>query len=399
MAPKTPSYARQTRSSNLKSRTLSNTTGQPENSAADEPSNTFSTPLSTKASGRSQSVKTATVRDTDFEETQLIPRGVEIHREQDLRLGIVTGAHAYFDSGTPPEPAQSREFYLSIIQTALAGRAERDIDNSIFLPTDANFIKSLHRAYHRMGVAHVSESEFKVFAWQNLFIGQHVVLMDDTERQLCAVRLVEISLKPRDSDQQRMWRAPPLLSSNQPPPQPFVFDISSNSQFWLSDKIINANYRRYTKSAVHCKPWGTFCPYLSIEFEATTDDRRVVRNQMAAAGLISLFNRYQLKLDAALQPTPEQLRLVRHYGLTMEKAVWTVWVFEPKIADGAWAGCTIRLLESGTCLDEGDIVGLLQWINEIHRWGLCEYALGCEEDIKQILSRGAANLRISTIGS
>ncbi|KIX01471.1 uncharacterized protein Z518_09197 [Rhinocladiella mackenziei CBS 650.93] len=269
----------------------------------------------------------------------------------------------------------------------------------------ANFIKSLHRAYHRMGDAYVSESEFKVFAWQNLFIGQHVVLMDDTERQLCVVRLVEISLKPCESYNGPMWFEPPLLSlnqpplSNQPPPKPFGFDISSDSQFWLPNKIINANYRRYTKSAVHCKTWGTFCPYLSIEFKATTDDWRVVRNQMAAAGLISLFNRYQLKLEAALQPTPEQLRLVRHYGLTMERELWAIWVFEPKTADGAWAGCTIRMPEAGSCLDEGDIVGLLQRINEIHRWGLSEYALGCEEDIKQILSSGTNNLRISTIGS
>ncbi|KIX07687.1 uncharacterized protein Z518_02341 [Rhinocladiella mackenziei CBS 650.93] len=395
MAPKTPSYARQTRSSNLKSRNPSNTPGQTEETVTNKTSDIFSTPISNKDTVRKQTAKNATVRDVDFEETQLIPRGVEILNPHQ---SIVTGAHAYFGSDTPPDPAQSREFYLSVVQTALAGRAERDIDSSIFLPTDANFIKSVRRAYRRMGDEYVSEAEFKVFAWQNLFIGQHVVLMDDTERQLCAVRLVEISLKPCESYNGPMWFAPPLLSSNQPPPEPFGFDISPDSQFWLSSKIINADYRRYIKSAVHCKPWSTFCPYLSIEFKATTDDRRVVRNQMAAAGLISLFNRYQLKLDANIQLTPEQLRLVRHYGLTMEKEVWTVWLFDPKIHNGAWAGCTIRRLEAGTCLDEGDIVGLLQWINEIHRWGLCEYALGCEDDIKQILSTGTTNLRISTIG-
>jgi len=330
----------------------------------------------------------ATVYDVDFEETQLIPRGVEIHKHTNLRVGIAAGAHAYFGSDIPSDPAQSREFYLSIVREALAGRAERDIDDSLFLSTDPNFVKALQRAYRRMGDARVSKSEFKVFAWQNLFIGQHVVLMDDTKRQLCAVRLVEVSLKPGESDDRRLWFAPPLLS-NQPPSKPFGFDIYTDSQFWLSGKILNTDYPRFVSQVVHCKPWGTFCPYFSIEFKATTEDRRIVDNQVAAAGLISLFNRYQLKLDAYLQPALEQFNVVRHYGLTMEKELWAVWLFEPKIVDGAWAGCTIRTLATGSCLTQGGVVGLLEWINEIHRWGLCEYALGCEEDIKQILSRGS----------
>ena len=341
----------------------------------------------------------ATVCDVDFEETQLIPRGAEIHREENLHLGVVTGAHAYFGSDTPSNPSQSREFYLSVVQNALAGRAERDIDDSIFLSMDANFVKSVQRAYRRLGEARASESEFKAYACQALFIRQYDVLTEDVERQLCAVRLLEMSLKPCESDVLRMWRAPPLLSSNQPPSKFFGFDIYPDCQFWLSDKILNADYRRHASRVVHCKTWGTFCPYFSIEFKATTVGRRVVGNQVVAAGLISLFNRYQLKLDAYPQVVPEQFKLVRHYGLTMEKEVWAVWFFEPKIVNGAWAGCIIRAIDAGTCLAEGGVVGLLQWINEIHRWGLCEYALGCEEDIKQILSRGSTNLRISAIGS
>jgi len=340
----------------------------------------------------------ATVRDVDFEETQLIPRGVEIYKHADLRVGIVSGAHAHFNSDEPSNLAESREFYRSVVQKALAGRSERDIDDSVFLSTDFDFVKSVHRAYRRLGEAHFLEAEFKIYAWQNLFLGQQVVVIDEIERQLCAARLAEVSLKPRDTIGQRMWCAPPLLS-NQPPSKLFGFDIYADCQFWLCDKIINADCRRYVNQVVHCKALGTFCPYFSIEFKARTDDSRVVQNRVAAAGLISLFNRCQLKLDAYPQAvpeqfTPEQFKLVHHYGLTMEKDLWIVRVFEPKIANGAWAGCTIRVLDTGSCLAEEGVVGLLQWINEIHRWGLCEYALGCEEDIKQILSRGSTNLRI-----
>ena len=401
MAPKTPSYARPTKASQHRDQALLNTPRSSEDTGVNEtPASAFSTTISKTGTGGTQSAKMATVRDVDFEVTQLIPRGVEIHREWNLQMGIVAGAHAYFGSDTPSNQAQSREFYLSVVQEALAGRAERNIDDSIFLSMDASFVMSVQRAYRRMGEEEVSEPEFKAYACQNLFIRQYAVLTEEVERQLCAVRLVEISLKPRESTHLRMWRAPPLLSSDQPPSKFFGFDIYSDCQFWLSDKILNADYRRYARRIVHCKSWGTFCPYLSIEFKATADDRLVVVNQVAAAGLISLFNRYQLKLDAYPQPAPEQFNLVRHYGLTMEKELWAVWLFEPKIAkvNGAWAGCTMRVLGAGSLI-KGEVVELLEWINEIHRWGLCEYALGCEEDIKQILSRGSTNLRISAIGS
>jgi hypothetical protein len=386
MAPKTPS-------SKCKSQALLNTLGLSEDPATNKtPTSAFSTPISNTGTDRTQSAKNATVRDVDFEDTQLIPRGVEIYRNADPRLA---GAHAHFSSDTPSNSAQSREFYRSIVQKALAGRAERDIDDSIFLSMDVKFIKSVHTAYGSMGLAGLSEPEFRAYACQNLFIGQYAVLANDVRRQLCAVRSLEMSLKPRLSADRCMWHAPPLLS-NQSPSKLFGFDIYPDCQFWL---CLNPDYRRNAVQVVHCKALGTFCPYFSIEFKATTDDRRIVDNQVAAAGLISLFNRYQLKLDAYPQHTPEQFKLVRHYGLTMEKDRWTVWFFEPKIAKGAWAGCTIRVLDTGSCLAEEGVVALLQWTNEIHRWGLCEYALGCEEDIKQILSSGPTNFKMSTIES
>jgi hypothetical protein len=317
----------------------------------------------------------------------------------DLRLGSVGGAHAYFGSEPPSDPAKSEEFYRSIIQKSLAGRVEQDIDDSIFRSTNTDFVQSVHRAYRSLGEAELPESEFKAFAQENLLIGQYVLLANDSTRQLCAVRSVEWSLKPHASS--GLWCAPPLisLSESDSPSKPFGFDIYPDCQFWICDKIINAEYRAHVRHAVHRKALGAFCPYFSIEFKSTTGDQRIVENQVAAAGLISLYNRYQLKLDAHPQPTPEQLKMVRHYGLTMENANWTVWLFEPKIANEAWVGCRMRKLDCGTCMAEKEVDGLLSWINEIHRWGLCEYVLGCEDDIKQILSRAPIKMRISVIGA
>ncbi|KIX02676.1 uncharacterized protein Z518_08618 [Rhinocladiella mackenziei CBS 650.93] len=385
MEQKPPRYSQATPASRLKSQARSE----------DPTKSIFSTSTFKTGSSRTQIAGAATAHDSDFEDTQLLPRGVEITRGGCWRVG---GAHGHFGSETPVDAAKSREFYQSIVQNALAGRADRDIDGSIFLPMDADFITSVYTTYRIMGEEEVLESEFKGYACENLFTGPYRLLGQNVARRLGAVRCLEMSLKPRENYAGCMWHAPPLLS-DQPPSKPFGFDIFADCQFWLCDKVLNPNYRRNAGQVVLCKSFGAFCPYFSIEFKAITGDQRVAANQVFAAGLISLFNRYRLKVDAFRHPTLEQLKLVRHYGSTMVKDTWTVWLFEPKITDGgAWAGCTIRMLDNGRCRDELGVMSLLQWINEIHRWGLCEYALGCEEDIKQILNQGPGNLRISAIG-
>jgi hypothetical protein len=162
--------------------------------------------------------------------------------------------------------------------------------------------------------------------------------------------------------------------------------------------MLNAEYRDYLHHIVHRRALGAFCPYFTIEFKSTLDESRTVQNQVAAAGAVALFNRYGLKLKVYPQPTPEQLTGVRHYGVTMDKDSWAVWLFTPKIADGAWSGCQMQYLDDGDCKSKSGVYRLLSWINEIHRWGLCEYALDCEDDVKHILS-AVADFRVSAIGT
>ena len=343
---------------------------------------------STARTGKSESDKNATARDVDFEETQLIPRGIEIQKTKGPDSAPLEGPHDHFGSKIPPNSAKSREFYREIVHEALAGRVERDMTDSIFLSMDDAFVKTVHKAYLVLRQAGLPEAEFNTYARQSLFIGQYDILENDAARRLCAVRALQWSLKPRDFDEFE-WYIPPLLSPNNPPSKPYDFDIYPDCQFWLCDRILNADYREMLSDIVHCKALRTFCPYFSIEFKAKLESTRIVVNQVVAAGSISLFNRYQLKLYANPHPNPEQLKLVRHFGLTMEKEKWAVWHFTPKIVDGAWAGCKVIPLKHGTCGTEQGVRGLLSWINEIHRWGLCEYALGCEDDIKHILSGGS----------
>jgi hypothetical protein len=52
-----------------------------------------------------------------------------------------------------------------------------------------------------------------------------------------------------------------------------------------------------------------------------------------------------LKLHICPQPSAEQLRHVRHYGMTMKNADWKVWIFEPTLTEWKWVGCQVRYLD------------------------------------------------------
>jgi hypothetical protein len=74
MAPKEPSYLRPTKSSNLKKEAYLN---KPSPSLEDSATGSSTPETSTVSSSKKQSLKNATVRDPDFEDTQLIPRGLK----------------------------------------------------------------------------------------------------------------------------------------------------------------------------------------------------------------------------------------------------------------------------------------------------------------------------------
>jgi hypothetical protein len=222
MAPNSPTYSRPTQSSRSREDSHTTKSGRSRGDAVTN-QNSVQTDFSTMSPTK-QNVKNASVRDADFEDTQLIPRGIEIYRTGNLGLDSATGAHAYFGSETPSDPDQSRDFYKNIVQKSLAGRNERDINDSIFLPLDPDFIQSVHMAYRSLGEAGLSESEFKAYTFQNLLIGQYGLLVNDIRRQFCAVRSVEWSIKPREFDR-HAWHIPSLLSSQHPLLKAFNFDI------------------------------------------------------------------------------------------------------------------------------------------------------------------------------
>jgi hypothetical protein len=79
---------------------------------------------------------------------------------------------------------------------------------------------------------------------------------------------------------------------------------------------------------------------------------------------------------------------IRHYTLTFVGSGFVFWVIQPALSDGRWDGCTMTRLTGADCTDEYGVRELMEWINEIHRWGILEHGSACEKDIKTILKIG-----------
>lgn len=104
------------------------------------------------------------------------------------------------------------------------------------------------------------------------------------------------------------------------------------------------------------------------------------------ASCIALYNRWKLRRTQVSEWTAEHRRPLRHYGLTFAGSQWEVWCTTPAAFD-EWTGCCMRAVCRGDATVPADVVQLLQWINEIHFWGLTVHGKACKDDIYALAIR------------
>jgi hypothetical protein len=116
---------------------------------------------------------------------------------------------------------------------------------------------------------------------------------------------------------------------------------------------------------------------------------------------MALYNRYLLRSKhlqlAKKKEQVSDITCLKHYGATMAGCDYSLWCVEPKSApDGTWNGCTMSRIFQGYCDTEEGLQSYVQWLNEIHAWGLAKYGLACQRDLKGCMK--ALGLRMSDIG-
>lgn len=186
----------------------------------------------------------------------------------------------------------------------------------------------------------------------------------------------------------------------------YGFNIRPDCSYWISLQAFNPRYRSHIKSVVSVLQRRVLCPYLSIEFKKNDRTLRQAISQVAVASAIALYNRYNLKLQRmrrTASPAPwdaPHVAALRHYGLVMAGRSYQFWCTEPVLGGegeegAAWNGCRMFLLFESECNQWQEVRKFVDWINEIHRWGLTVYGPDCADDVKHCIQQASKATRTS----
>jgi len=188
--------------------------------------------------------------------------------------------------------------------------------------------------------------------------------------------------------------SPPILDT--PPTKDYNFDIRPDASYWIPIEIFNNQYVNLVEELTFVKFTKIFCPYISIEFKKDDSKEEEAENQVAVAGSMALYNRFKLKEERLRKEnknwTGKHLINVRHYGITFRAGAFTVWCIRPKKPLGindttseTWTGCTMESVYKNRCYTIVGVQNLMEWINEIHRWGLTIHGDSCQRDVQHCI--------------
>ena len=337
-----------------------------------------STAPSTAPTSNTQSI---TIKNPYFREKCLIPRGIIVD-----------------DSGIPP-PDPFLHFHT---KRPLDYRKLDGLEKStIWLDADPAFVENVNREYKFMDRYHLCEAEYASFAKENLLKREpREDILDNTknasQRFRRAERMLEFVRKP---DRGIEWETPPLCSSLDVQEYPtYNFDVRPDCSYWVSLHAISSRYAEQVESFLHVAQGRMICPYLTVEFKRDDNSFEKAMEQAATFGALALYNRYRLRNLAVSDGwTHEQDCQLRHYVLTITKSRYKLWCIRPNLKDGKWNGCDMKKIFVASLESERGVKSFVDWLNEVHRWGLNNHIESCERDIKSIAEKH--NYRVSMQGS
>jgi len=327
----------------------------------------------------------------DFDACVLAPRGIILHRS----VQFVT-PHFHFET----EPLQTTD------ELRTPYKILPELQNTtIWIERRMPFLERVKKEYFCMTYNSEPEAEFQDFALGNLLRRECREIELPETRTFLPERLLQTILKCALSDPNEFWVMPPVTQPATPQ-RPYNFDIRPDCTYWISLQPFSSKYRFTVQSvvALHSQD-RLLCPYLTIEFKRDTTADTKAEQQVAVAGSLALYNRWSLrkrrlsKCDASYS-AEESWRHIRHYGVTFGGPKYKVWCLEPThSSDETWQGCRMKLLSAGSCANHtSDVLNLVDWLNEIHRWGISVHGPECEKDVKVLIhaSEGGPRTSLST---
>lgn len=341
--------------------------------------------LPSASSDSSKRTKHPSPYDVDFGKRVLEPREIEIKR------GPIMKANVHFDTAEVKE--NCRQYYTN---------TRKAIHSSVWLEKENAFVEDIVREYKCMKADGLCEVEFATYAFETILKRDPRASNVEEKRRWVTSRMLELCAVPDDGANSK-WRAPPYVTENTSWNH-YSFDIRPDCSYWLSLQAFNPEYGAQVNDYAYVKHEKITSPYLTIEFKRDTANAQKAEWQVAAASSVALYNRYCLRVDALQvcgRPwNAHKSKVIRHYGMTMEGTKYTVWVVEPKLTEQfEWEGCEMKSIYTGYLTSAANVRNFIDWINEIHCWGLTTHGLSVEDDVKVCINPTVSGIRVSEIHS
>lgn len=317
----------------------------------------------------------------------LVPRSIAIES------GISVKAYIHFGV---KEPTGNRFQYYT---------KERGAKGStLWLEDDEDLINRIVAEYVCMVQSGFCEAEFAFYAVGTILKAEPRNVNPALMRCWRAERTVQLVAKPI-LKQSSSWVPPPVISNDNPDHSTeYEFDLRPDCAFWLSLQAFNQDYVTQLQPMVFVVKKRMTCPYLTIEFKKDDALEQAALNKLAGAAALVLYNRFILRKKTigvlGSSWTEPLVKTLRHYGITWTGSEFDIWCVVPVLTpEFEWAGCKMTEVYHGDCMNTSSVRELINWLNEIHCWGLTVHGPRCEKDIMIRVNAQESGLRSTDIGA
>ena len=184
--------------------------------------------------------------------------------------------------------------------------------------------------------------------------------------------------------------------------------------YWLRRETIPEEYGHLVQSHMYVTCRKLIGPYLTVMIRDGDDEhsKKVLFHRLTMVCSVAVYNRFLLKTKNGQEQevTSDDMDLhLRHYGLVFYKMSYQIWYCSPKIFDkshehaenssprkptaaasltapqqkcvkGQWKGFVMKELMNGDLSEIGGVRELVEYINDIHQWGLTVHGPAIKND-------------------
>lgn len=336
----------------------------------------------------STTIKSAHYDDPDYKATVLTPRGIQIFQSL---IGMTNeDSFEHFKTEIAPKSGKAAHYQKLL---------SPEID--LFVDGGPAFNERLVGEY-KTG----KSGGYDKRRWANLaitFLLRQDVMNLNRQKTgtFTAERRDEESITPIPN---RGWSTLPILAEDEDT-MPYDFSLVPDTVYWLSLQAFTLTWTSAAARCTYIYRDRALLPYLSVEYGQYPWNDKAVQiavNKMTSIAAICQYNRYKLRKRIKKETRTGDIEwstaddaAIRHYGMTICGHKWEVYLAAPQATPkGKWTGTDIRIVGFGDLQYVEGVERCVNWINEIHLWGLGVYAQNVKNEIETLVEKREESRRL-----